>query len=136
MVVAGVTGEQSRVDVLDLRTWRWREGIAQLRRPGKDSRGVSVVAFEGKVVAVGGQKAGILGDEEDDEQQQQQQQEQQDEEEEESPFQTTGVREVHAYDQAANTWSRWHCATAVWDHQGKPCGGACVCLGPLSMCVG
>lgn len=106
MVVAGVKGQQARVDVLDLRTWRWREGIAQLQRPGKDSRGVSVVAYEGKVVAVGGQAAGTVGDdnEEADEAQQQQQQ-QGEEDEQESAFTQTGVREVWSYDPAANAWS-------------------------------
>uniref|UniRef100_A0A383WKT1 Uncharacterized protein n=1 Tax=Tetradesmus obliquus TaxID=3088 RepID=A0A383WKT1_TETOB len=106
MVVAGVKGQQARVDVLDLRTWRWREGIAQLQRPGKDSRGVSVVAYEEKVVAVGGQAAGTVGDDnEADEAQQQQQQQQGGEDEQESAFSQTGVREVWSYDPAANAWS-------------------------------
>jgi N-acetylneuraminic acid mutarotase len=85
MVVAGVKGQQAHVDVLDLRTWRWRDGIAQLQRPGVDARGVSVVAYETKVLALGG---------EEDRAFQQQQQQVED-----------AVRAVWSYDPAANTWS-------------------------------
>jgi hypothetical protein len=109
MVVAGVAGQQARVYVLDLRTWRWRDGIAQLQRPGKDSWGVTVVAYEGKVVAVGGQASHRLFDEDDEEdegqQQQQQQQQQVEEDEQESELTKTGVREVWSYDPVANSWS-------------------------------
>jgi hypothetical protein len=96
MVVAGARESQARVDVLDLRTWRWREGIKQLQRPQIDSKGVSVVAYEGKVLALGGGELPTpepqAGGDGQDEQQQQQDDD-------------LGGQAVYSYDPAANTWS-------------------------------
>jgi hypothetical protein len=105
MVVAGAKESQARVDVLDLRTWRWREGVAQLQRPHADSQGVSVVAYEGKVLALGGEKLRRPEPQGEAEGQDEQQQ-QQDEDDLETWDGKTGEQAVYSYDPAANTWSR------------------------------
>jgi hypothetical protein len=67
-----------------------------------------VVAYEGKVVAIGGRATGTVGDEGEDFEQQQQQQQEEEEEEGEGEWSATktGVREVYSYDPAANAWSK------------------------------
>lgn len=102
MVVTGVHRQQARVDVLDLRTWRWREGISQLQRPGAYAQGVGVVAFEGKVLAIGGERVQESEQQADEGEQDEQQQH---EEDMESTATKTGVREVYSYDPATNAWS-------------------------------
>jgi hypothetical protein len=99
MVVAGARESQARVDMLDLRTWRWRESIAQLQRPHIDSRGVSVVAYEGKVLALGGEKLDGPGPQAEGDGQAEEQQEQDDD------LESWGGQAVYSYDPAANTWS-------------------------------
>ncbi|KAF6254974.1 hypothetical protein COO60DRAFT_1641912 [Scenedesmus sp. NREL 46B-D3] len=102
MVVTGVHRQQARVDVLDLRTWRWREGISQLQRPGTYAQGVGIVAFEGKVLAIGGERVQESEQQADEGEQDEQQQH---EEDMESTDTKTGVRDVYSYDPATNAWS-------------------------------